>query len=258
MALISDLGLLNTHKKLAMNSNIQIGTCGFNGTKVGYAQQFSCVEVQQTFYQPPQLATLERWRKEVPPDFEFALKAWQLITHSATSPTYKRLRKKLTEEERSEAGYFRPTSIVNEAWQFTLACAQALKAKTVLFQCPASFTQKTEHITQLTDFFSRIERGGLQLCWEPRGAWDNQVVSDLCEDLKLWHVVDPFTSTSMTPDQCYFRLHGRTGWRYKYEPDELADLVELLPVDKRGYVFFNNIHMTEDALVFRKLLESAT
>ena len=238
-----------------MNSRIQIGTCGFNGSKAGYVQQFSCVEVQHTFYQPPQLTTLERWRNDVPDDFEFTLKAWQLITHSARSPTYKRLSKKLTESERAEAGSFQPTSIVDEAWQVTLACARALKATTILFQCPASFTQTTEHINHLVNFFSRIERTGLQICWEPRGPWDTHLVGDLCHDLQLWHVVDPFVHMTMTPERCYFRLHGRQGWRYKYEPAELADLVELLPADTAGYVFFNNVHMTQDALVFKRLWE---
>jgi len=50
------------------------------------------VEVQQTFYQIPRIATGKRWREEAPPDFEFTMKAWQLITHEPSSPTYRRLR----------------------------------------------------------------------------------------------------------------------------------------------------------------------
>jgi uncharacterized protein YecE (DUF72 family) len=76
-----------------MKSNINIGTCGFRGNKIEYAELLSCVEIQHTFYQPPQIKTLERWRVEMPNDFEFTLKAWQLITHEAKSPTYKRLKK---------------------------------------------------------------------------------------------------------------------------------------------------------------------
>ncbi|UFH56286.1 DUF72 domain-containing protein [Spirosoma sp. KNUC1025] len=241
-----------------MSSEIQIGTCGLSGSKAAYAELFSSVEVQLTFYQPPRLATLERWRNEVPPDFEFTLKAWQLITHPAKSPTYKRLKRKLSESERSEVGYFKPSSIVEEAWQYTLACAQKLRAKTIVFQCPASFSQTPEHIANLIRFFSNLERNGLNYCWEPRGHWDKQVINDLCEDLDLWHVVDPFAQSTMTPERCYFRLHGRQGWRYQYEPDELADLAELLPKEKGGYVFFNNIHMKQDALKFKEILKSTS
>ncbi|MBC3789045.1 DUF72 domain-containing protein [Spirosoma utsteinense] len=241
-----------------MNSPLQIGTCGLGGSKAAYARLFSCVEIQQTFYQPPQLTTLQRWRAEVPTDFEFTLKAWQLITHPAKSPTYKRLKRNLSEQERAEVGYFKSTAIVEEAWHYTLACAQALGAKRVLFQCPASFTQTPEHIQNLVHFFSRIERKGLTCCWEPRGPWDKPVIKALCQDLDLWHVVDPFTTMSVTPEQVYFRLHGRQGWRYQYESDELSDLTELIPKDEVGYVFFNNIHMRQDALLFKQLLKAGS
>lgn len=239
-----------------MTSNLKIGTCGFNGSKPKYVQHFSCVEVQHTFYQPPQLTTLERWRNDVPTEFEFVVKAWQLITHQAKSPTYKRLSRELSEQNQAEAGFFRPTAIVSEAWQTTLSCAMALRAKTILFQCPASFTQIPEHIQNLVSFFSGIERTGLTLGWEPRGNWDPDVVRELCEDLDLWHVVDPFTSATTTPHRCYFRLHGRNGWRYQYEHQELVELAELLPPDKLAYVFFNNIRMTQDAQTFKSLLET--
>ena len=238
-----------------MKGKVNIGTCGFRIPKVEYAQLLPCVEIQHTFYQPPQVLTLERWRQEIPPEFEFTLKAWQLITHASKSPTYKRLKKKLSETETEEAGYFKPTAIVKEAWEITLASAGALKAKTILFQCPASFKQTTENVSNLERFFSSINRGELNFCWEPRGDWDGKVVKSICENLDLWHVVDPFVGKTVTPARCYVRLHGRRGWRYKYEEGELEELATMLPEDKVSYVFFNNIHMTEDALRFREIIQ---
>jgi uncharacterized protein YecE (DUF72 family) len=237
-----------------MKDRVNIGTSGFRISKLEYVRLFSCVEIQQTFYQPPQIATLERWRQDAPANFEFTLKAWQLITHEAKSPTYKRLKNKLSQSEVEEAGYFKPTSIVKEAWETTLACAKALRAKTILFQCPASFKQSTVNISNLERFFSSINRGRFNFCWEPRGDWNSQIVKSLCVDLKLWHVVDPFVSKTATPSTCYFRLHGRKGWRYKYEESELEELATMLPGNKKSYVFFNNIHMTEDALRFREIM----
>jgi uncharacterized protein YecE (DUF72 family) len=231
---------------------INIGTCGFRINKTEYAKLFSSVEIQQTFYQPPLVSTLERWRKEMPDEFEFTLKAWQLITHEAKSPTFRRLKRQLSETEKEEAGYFKPTAIVRDAWETTLACAKALKAKTILFQCPASFKPYQENIENLEKFFSGIKRGKLNLCWEPRGDWNDKVVKSICERLDLWHVVDPFLKTTVTPNKCYYRLHGNTGWRYKYEEGELDELVSLLPEKKASYVFFNNIYMTEDALRFQE------
>lgn len=240
---------------MTMNNKLKIGTCGFRVSRLNYPQLLSCVEIQHTFYQPPQLATLKRWREETPTEFEFTLKAWQLITHAAKSPTYKRLKRNLSEIEQGEAGYFRPTAIVQEAWETTLACAQALQAKTILFQCPASFQQTNENVANLERFFTGINRGTLNFCWEPRGNWDRKVVKAICRDLKLWHVVDPFAEQTTTPNKCYFRLHGRKGWRYKYEEVELEELAAMLPKNKSAYVFFNNIHMTEDAVRLEEIIK---
>lgn len=240
-----------------MKSKIRIGTCGFHVTKDKYAEMFSCVEIQHTFYQPPQIKTLTRWRAEIPAEFEFAVKAWQLITHEAKSPTYKRLKRSLTEREKIEAGRFQPTAIVKEAWDATLACATALRAKIILFQCPASFKPYEENLANLENFFSSIERGNLDFALEPRGAdWTDKIVKDVCERCDLRHVVDPFAKISVTPDKIYYRLHGRSGWRYKYEPEELEELAALLPKNKLSYVFFNNIQMTEDASVFQEIVKA--
>jgi uncharacterized protein YecE (DUF72 family) len=56
------------------------------------------VEVQQTFYEPPADTTIRRWRARAPAAFEFTLKAWQLITHEPSSPTFRRLKRPLTVE----------------------------------------------------------------------------------------------------------------------------------------------------------------
>jgi uncharacterized protein YecE (DUF72 family) len=223
-----------------------------------YVKQFAVVEVQQTFYQPPQISTLERWRAEAPKDFEFTMKAWMLITHEARSPTYRRLKRELSDEEREQCGSFRATPIVKEAWEVTRACAEALDARRILFQCPASFKPTKENIKRLREFFHSIERARhWQLLWEPRGGWPDDTVRELCRELDLTHVVDPFAARTVTPDRCYYRLHGRTGFRYVYEDEELEDLYGMLPKAKTSYVLFNNVRMREDAARFQKLAKES-
>jgi len=122
-----------------MPHSLRIGCCGSPLSLLRYAEEFSVAEVQQTFYHPPGLRTLEKWRSTVPAGFEFALKAWQLITHEASSPTYRRLREELSPQQRREAGAFRQNPTVMYAWRRTLECARALGSRCVLFQCPARF-----------------------------------------------------------------------------------------------------------------------
>lgn len=239
-----------------MAHHIKIGTCGFRNTKEEYAEALSTVEVQHTFYQPPQVSTLEKWRALMPKDFEFTLKAWQLITHESTSPTYRRLRRELNDQETAETGFFKPTDIVHQAWDATLASAKALKARTILFQCPAKFTPLPENIDNMIRFFQGIKRGRMNFVWEPRGKdWSDEIVSEVCEELNLWHVVDPFARPTVTPKNCYFRMHGIPRWRYTYEDDELYELAAMLPKRRLAYAFFNNITMHQDAIRFEKIVE---
>jgi uncharacterized protein YecE (DUF72 family) len=247
--------------KLA-NKRLKVGCCGFRAARADYMQMFPVVEVQQTFYQPPQISTLKKWREDAPKDFEFTIKAWQLITHEARSPTYKRLKRELTETEREECGAFRLTPIVKEAWAMTAACAAALKATRILFQCPASFTPTDGNVRNMRRFFSTIERAKNQsFFWEPRGGWPPELILKLCRELELTHVVDPFAARTVTPERVYYRLHGRNGWRYVYENEELEELLEMLPPqdstakNSASYIFFNNVRMSEDAARFQQLAE---
>lgn len=234
--------------------NIKTGCCGFRMARAEYMQVFPVVEVQQTFYQPPRVETLRRWREEAPRGFEFTLKAWMLITHEARSPVYRRLKRELTEEEREGCGAFRPSDIVREAWEVTRACAEALRARRVLFQCPASFRPTPENLEHMRRFFAATGREGLRFLWEPRGDWPDTLVRELCEELDLVHVVDPFKARTVTPRECYFRLHGRRGPGYTHETEELEELRGMLPRGRSAaYVLFNNVRMREDALRFQEL-----
>jgi uncharacterized protein YecE (DUF72 family) len=243
------------------SAELRVGCCGFPQALDRYARTFPAVEVQQTFYQPPLLKTLEKWRTQVPTEFAFTLKAWQVITHEASSPTYRRLREKLTDAQRCEVGAFRINDTVMSAWHRTLECARALGSRVILFQCPARFSPTRENKANLRAFFREItgklstwQRG--EKCthvWEPRGEWGAEEVADLCEELGLVHAVDPFQQEPVTAGLGYFRLHGRTGHRYRYTDDDLGRLLELAQSRPSCYVLFNNISMLDDARRFQQL-----
>jgi len=240
----------------------KVGCCGYPTSLARYGKLFPVVEVQQTFYQPPLPKTLERWRNQVSLEFEFTLKAWQLITHEASIPTYRRLREKLDETQRRQAGAFRLNETVIDAWERTLHCAQILGSRCILFQCPARFAPTREHKSNLRAFFGEPRRGtkaepGGELgtfIWEPRGEWKPEEVKELCAELNLVHAVDPFERLPVTTGMGYFRLHGRTGYRYKYTEADLQALLDIARGFQPCYVLFNNISMLEDARRFMELV----
>ncbi len=240
-------------------TEVRVGLCGLTIAFEDYVREFPLVEVQQTFYEPPRDGTMRRWRAEAPPAFEFTLKAWQLVTHEASSPTYRRLRRPLNEEERRDAGAFRLTQIVLHAWRRTLECVALLRSTAVLLQCPRTFRPTDQNVAAMRAFFAAVERpNAVRMLWEPRGEWPRDLLAELCRDLRLVHVVDPFVSETVTPKQTYFRLHGISGARHVYSDEELDRLAAMLPtgaVDAPPYVLFNNLPRVGDARRFRERID---
>lgn len=235
--------------------SIKIGCCGFARSREEYYKVFPVVEVQQTFYQPPRIETVQGWRKEAPMEFEFTLKAWQLITHKPTSPTYRRLREDIPDEQKSRYGFFQPTPEVFEAWRRTREIAKMLEARVVVFQCPASFEPTESHKQNMREFFLTADRDKLFFCWEPRGKWEEDEIRNLCEELDLIHCVDPFTRVTTHGSIRYYRLHGIGGYRYRYTESDLENLLQSCPEVMQTYTMFNNLSMWEDACRFLIKLE---
>lgn len=235
--------------------DIRVGLCGMGMARQKYYRLFPVTEVQQTFYQPPGLATLERWRAEAPRRIEFTLKAWQLITHTYNPRTYRRLAHPVAKSKRNRYGRFRMTDEVMKAWRVTLDCARGLEAKILVFQCPASFTHTDQNVKNLSAFISAIrpEAGKLILGWEPRGAWPRDLIRSLVKSLGLLYVVDPFKNDPLPGRLRYFRLHGKTSYFDRYSLADLRAIRERC----RGtsYVMFNNVPMIDDARRFLSLLK---
>ena len=233
----------------------RVGLCGWTTSQRAYVRRFPLVEVQHTFYEPPADALLARWRAEVPGGFEFTIKAWQVVTHESSSPTYRRLKQPLPTEHRGQVGAFRTTPPVLAAWARTLECARVLRATAVLLQCPKSFRPTTDNVARLRAFLGTVERPEqARLLWEPRGDWPVSLLAELCGELDLVHVVDPMQTETVTPEQTYYRLHGTSGMRHVHTDDELRRLRELVADRPRPYVLFNNLPRVGDAERFLALL----
>jgi uncharacterized protein YecE (DUF72 family) len=222
-----------------------------------YALHFPVVEIQHTFYEPPRDLVMRKWLAATPPSLEYTIKAWQLVTHGAGSPTYRRMKTPLPAG--AEPGSFRDSPAVGHGWRRTRECAQLLGASGILFQCPASFTPDAPNVERMRRFFERIDRPTARLLWEPRGpAWvkERELALSLCRDLDLVHVVDPFVTPPEPGHPVYWRLHGIGGPRHRYTDAQLLELHDMLrraasPLPP--YVMFNNIPRVGDAKRFVRL-----
>ena len=236
-------------------TDLRLGLCGWNGSQRAYFENFDCIEIQSTFYDPPSMHVVRKWRAAAPLDFQFCIKAWQLITHTAASPTYRRLRSPLPASDRDAVGAFRQTEQVWQAWLRSLEVARVLDARVILFQCPKSFLPSNENLMNCSAFFRKVHREHFRLAFEPRGeAWTEDIVRDFCAEYDLLHCVDPFDTTSLHEDIRYWRLHGRGSYSYRYTDADLALLGRMLAErPQSGYLMFNNFSSKADALRLLKL-----
>ncbi|MEM3406102.1 MAG: DUF72 domain-containing protein [Nitrososphaerota archaeon] len=224
---------------------IKIGCCGFPIAKEKYYKEFDLVEINSTFYKIPSIKLAQKWRNEAPENFEYALKAYQGITHD-----YKMEIKK---------------ECLDYLNQMIELCKN-LKSKILLFQTPASFTP--EYLNKAEKFFSKIKYSELKIVWETRGEKWLEIydkLSKILEKYSITHVVDPFINKPCYINEiAYYRLHGlsKKMYYYKFSDNDLLSLKEkIFNYSKKAneiYVLFNNINMYEDSIRFKKLLEKNT
>ena len=235
---------------------IKVGCCGYPVSRPAYYGRLATVEINSTFYALPRPATAERWKSEAPEGFEFSVKAWQLITHPSTSPTYLKLRPRFDQRYLRCCGHFRATDETAEAWTRFFETCRVLRPRFILFQTPESFYPNPDHLRDMYRFFKRIPRES-SLVWEPRGSWEDEMVRRVCEDLSLVHGVDPLYASPARGGAHYFRLHGgrqgrRIVYAHAFSDDELRRALARCE-GKPSYVYFNNGSMWEDALRFERL-----
>lgn len=249
---------------------IKIGTCGYGyydppeGWKEEYksklqvySEAFSAGEINKTFYRLPMVETAEKWRRNAYDEFDFTMKAWQVLTHPTSSPTWRNKKDDLSEEQKENFGYLRPNDEVYEAWKKTKDVAEAMQAQICIIQTPGSFERSKENKKNMKELLSTIARGSLELAWEPRGDWkDSKDVKEICDQLNLIHITDLLRREPVSSHEiAYVRLHGLNeteyNYNYDYSREELSRLAKRLEdLDKNHetvYCMFNNYSMFENS-----------
>ncbi|WP_157058738.1 DUF72 domain-containing protein [Ignicoccus islandicus] len=237
---------------------IYYGTCGFPKSKRVLREYINAVEIQQTFYNPPPLETLEKWRRELGDEINVHLKAWQLVSHPPTSPTYRRAKIVIPKDKLDRYGLLKLTEEVKEAWLKTVEAARAVKGDVIVVQTPPSFGYSKENLERAKNFFRWALTTWKRIGWEPRGTWVGRPEVREIVDMGIIHIVDPFKQwPPYYEDIIYLRLHGKGSYRYEYSEEELKDLIERIMETNASevHVMFNNVYMMRDVVKFKRLLE---
>lgn len=182
-----------------------------------YSERLSTVEINASFYRVPQKSMLENWKEQVPPTFQFSLKAPQRITH------FKRLK-----EVTDDTNYF-------------LDVASVLKEQlgVVLFQLPPNMKKD---VARLESFVSQLPIE-VRAAFEFRHPeWFDDDVLDLLRSRNIPLVVSdtddmPVSHVDKTADWGYLRLR-----RVNYSEENLKEWLDRINQQqwKDSFVFFKH------------------
>ncbi|MEM2939068.1 MAG: DUF72 domain-containing protein [Candidatus Bathyarchaeia archaeon] len=180
---------------------------------VAYSKAFNFVEVNSTFYELPSLKEVETWRKLVPPNFQFTVRANKTITHKQM---------------------LQPTQETFKTFEKMRQICTILKAPVMHLQTPQKFTFNENNIKYFRDLLTSINLGKLRLALEIRGIPHLKLPLQLVktmQDHNIIHCVD--LSKGETPayesDILYSRLFGK-GQHNIYQPTD----EELVEIDKKA------------------------
>jgi len=169
---------------------IRVGCAGYPIGRDRYWRSLSFVETD-TGKGLPRLETMAAWRADIPVDGEAALQALRTITHGPEDRGFPVSARKFPKNRQALCGSFRESLEVHEAWMATRAATEALGAKIVVFETPASFSPGSDRLRDMYRFFKRIARGKLTIVWHPRGSEWSSLEDKVCAELGLIRAFDP-------------------------------------------------------------------
>jgi uncharacterized protein YecE (DUF72 family) len=244
-----------------------------------YAEQFPLVEVDSTYYTPPNERNSEMWAARTPTYFRFNIKAFSLLTQHPTRPgaLYKDLREGLDEEVAAKKNLY-PKDLdektVDAVWERFLSALEPLheagKLGALLFQFPQWFTIRRSNKDYLLECKERA--APYRICVEFRSAtWfsDAETAEETLDFLRSYAVpyvvVDmpqghassvPPVVAATAPDLSVVRFHGHSDkWQsnniyqrfgYLYDEKELepwtSRLQELAQQTQETHVLLNNCY----------------
>jgi uncharacterized protein YecE (DUF72 family) len=244
-----------------------------------YAERFSTVEVDSTYYRVPERSMVQGWADRTPGDFVMHVKAFGLMTRHPVKLEQipPDLREGMPVDERGRVDR-PPRELRGKVFREFLGALEPLretgKLGGILFQLPPYVVWKQSSLDYLE--WARDQLGSDAMLVEPRHrSWFEEDVRPellrfLEEHRMAWVVVDapkvdarnvPETLVAVTSPLAYVRFHGRNAgtWNvrggsaaerfdYLYGEDELRTWVpalrELSGDAEEAYAFFNNNNQT--------------
>ncbi len=249
-----------------------------------YAAQFPVVEVDSTYYAPPNERNAELWVARTPPEFTFNVKAFSLLTQHPTRPgaLYKEIR-----PETKKNVYLKDfdDAAVDLVWERFLSALQPLQEHgrlgALLFQFPQWFPISRRNKMYLLECKRRCEP--MRICVEFRNAsWMSEensaetldflasyAIPYVCVDMPQGHPSSIPPVVAATSDLAVVRFHGHSDkwdsrdiyerFGYLYSEEELREWAprvrSLAEQAQETHVLLNNCYRNYAQVNARQLAD---
>jgi uncharacterized protein YecE (DUF72 family) len=213
-----------------MATRFHIGAKDLRGSIEAYAKRFDLLEVAL----PPAgdkhaitVPTMRKWRKAVPPHFDFCV---------VVGPSLAQLK---------------PSVAYDQELAAAQTAVDTLQARCLLVRTPPDVTPGAVWRDRMARLLEKLPRDATRVVWEPRGVWD---LGDAALAAKKWGVVlavdaarDPVPAGPMA----YTRLRA-LGETRSYGASALERIVKAIGVRRDAYVVIESDKALTEAKALRR------
>ncbi len=223
-------------------SRWHIGAKELRGAIAAYAKRFDLLEVRVTVGAPgaadadavaPTLPTLRRWRKGVPPHFDFAVVAGPELSKVRMTPA--------AERELDAAR----------------AAMDALQARCFVLRTTPEVTPAAVWRERVSKIFERFPRDVTHVVWEPSGVWETE---DAAVQAKAWGAVvavDAAREAVPAGPVAYVRLRA-LGETRSFSPTALERVVQAIGARREVFAILETDTALAEGKRLRQLARTVT
>lgn len=218
-----------------MATRFHIGAKELRGGISAYAKRFDLLEVplhevgdKRALGTP----TMRKWRKAVPPHFDFCVVA---------GPNVAKLK---------------ASDALDAELKMALEAVNALQARCLMIRTPADVTPGNVWRERMARLLDRVQRDATRIIWEPRGVWE---VGDAALAAKKWGIVlavDAARDPVPAGPVAYTRLRA-LGETRSYGAAALERVVRAIGARRDAYVVFETDKALEEAKMLRRAAQGA-
>jgi uncharacterized protein YecE (DUF72 family) len=217
-----------------MATRFHIGAKDLRGSSIdAYAKRFDFLEVVMLEAGDKRAvtpATMRKWRKAVPPHFDFCV---------VVGPNVAKLK---------------ASAALDEELTAAIAAVDTLQARCLLLRTPADVTPGNVWRDRMGRLLDRVQRDATRVIWEPRGVWE---VGDAALAAKKWGIVlavDAARDPVPAGPVAYTRLRA-LGETRSYGASALERVVVAIGARRDAYVVLETDKALTEAKGLRRIAQ---